>query len=163
MGDSPNVTYAAPDNGPMLAMMAQMQSQQAAAQQDAANAQKQAVVSGQDVAAQQAAQTGSNAMQQSLGRMNANQQAMDAAALQKNQQTAGAAGAAVTGGGFDLNNAAAQKATNLGAASSILPSTGANLAGNLPPVKNPAMTTAGANPVNAFTMPAMNGIKFGGV
>jgi hypothetical protein len=94
----------------------------------------------------------------------------DTAAATKLRQEQEAAGAAATGGGFDVNAARNAALSNLGAAASTLPATAANLAAN-PAIVNPAMTTAqslntgaggGTQRTNVFTLPSTQNLTFGG-
>jgi hypothetical protein len=147
----------------MLALIKQQGEQQMATQAAAAKAQRDALITGQNTAAQSAMLQAQQQAQQNLGRQNQMQQMQDASALATAQKAAQGAGAAVAGAGYDINAANAAKMGNLGAASSTLPGTGANAAGNPANNKNPALTTAAsAGRANQFAMPSSAGLTFGG-
>jgi len=159
------------DNSAMLAMIASMNAQQAAAQKAAQLAQEKAVYNTQVQAANQAGRTGMQTAQQQLGLQDQYQQAKDASALAESQRQAAGAGASAIGGGYDMNEAYQTQLSNLGAASGMLPDTASNLAGGFSPYKNPAATTAasltqaankGVTGANQFTLPDGTGLKLGG-
>jgi hypothetical protein len=153
-----------------LAFLQQMntQDQQAIAAQQ--QAQQAALKAAQQATSQQAAQNAANLAQQEVqtaGQVQAIQDQPKQAAAQAAAQNAGQA---VTGAPVNVGAMNTAALTNLGAASGQLPKTAANLAGNVVPPVNPAMPIGGsiasaANPVgstNRFSMPAMNGLRFGG-
>jgi len=151
------ISMPAPDNGPMLKMIANMETAQAQAREDAAKAQKEAISTAQDNAASAGANQGAYQAQQTLGMLNQYQKSQDAAASMALQQQAAAGGAAQVGGAYDINAQQAAQKANLNMASSALPKTDANISGMS---KNPAMTTAKS--ANQFSMPNTSGLTFGG-
>jgi hypothetical protein len=147
-----------PDYSPMIAQIELMRQQQAQTAQDAAEAQRRAMIDAQNNAAQ-AGMSQSNAQaQQNLMRAQEYQKAQDAAASQSAAAQAGMAGSAITGGPVDLNAMNSAKLANLGAAAPYLPKTMANLAGsNLQPT-NPAQPQQKSQ----FQLPNTMGVTFGG-
>lgn len=168
-GGGTTVTMAAPDNTAILELIKQMENEQAIARADAEKAQKEAMMTAQDQAASLSKKQGEYAAAQNLSRLEQVGAMKDAAALQKQQEQAFAAGSQATGAAYDPNALAASRMANLGAASSTLPKTAANLAGGAGSTKNPALTTAASNPSNtayssksSFQLPDTEGIKLGG-
>ena len=159
-----------PDNSKVLLEQMKMQREDAAlARQQTEASQRNAMIEAQNQQASMLAREGSQRAQQSISGMNALKAAEDAAARQRSLLAAQGAGAAATGTGYDINAARAGALSNLGAASGVLPSTGANVPN--PNMVNPAMTTAMANQgagggtsrVNQFAVPSASGLTFGGV
>jgi len=160
MGGSHYSAPPPPDYTPMIAEIELMRQQQGAAAQDAAEAQRRAMIDAQNNAAQLGMNQSNSQAQQSLLRAQEYQKAKDSAASQAASAQAGMAGSAVTGGGIDVNALNQAKLANLSAASSYLPRTAANLAGsNLTPV-NPAMPNAKQS---QFQLPSTTGVTFGGI
>jgi hypothetical protein len=166
MGGSQSPAPQQQDNSATLAMIAQMQAQQASAQQQAQRAQERAIYNSQVQAANQAKNVGMQTAQQQLGLQDQYQQAKDASALAEAQRQSSAAGAAATGGGYDFAETQKAQLSNLGAASGMLPQTMANI-GGISPIKNPAATTAGSmtaaanrgvTGANQFQMPTTEGL-----
>jgi len=158
-----------PDNTPvLLEQMRQNREESARARRETDLSQRNAMIEAQNQQASMLAREGSQRAQQSISGMNALKAAEDAAALQRSLIAAQGAGAAATGTGYDINTARAGALSNLGAASGVLPSTGANVP---PTMVNPAMTTAMANQgsgggtsrINQFAIPSASGLTFGGV
>lgn len=158
-----------PDNTPvLLEQMRQNKEESARARRETDLSQRNAMIEAQNQQASMLAREGSQRAQQSISGMNALKAAEDAAALQRSLLAAQGAGAAATGTGYDINTARAGALSNLGAASGVLPSTGANVQN---PTVNPAMTTAMANQgsgggtsrINQFAIPSASGLTFGGV
>jgi hypothetical protein len=154
------------DNSATLAMIANMQAQQATAQKAAQRAQDQAIYNSQVQAANQGAATSAQQAQQQLGLAEQYQQAKDAAAMEAQKQASFGAGIASTGGGYDIGAAQKAQLSNLGAASGLLPQTSANV-GGISPIKNPAATTAGSmtaaankgvTGANQFQLPSASGV-----
>jgi len=159
-----------PDNTPvLLEQMRQNREESARARRETDLSQRNAMIEAQNQQASMLAREGSQRAQQSISGMNALKAAEDAAARQRSLLAAQGAGAAATGTGYDINAARAGALANLGAASGVLPSTGANVPN--PNMINPAMTTAMANQgaggansrVNQFAVPSASGLTFGGV
>jgi hypothetical protein len=160
-----------PDNTPvLLEQMRQNKEEAARARRETDLSQRNAMIEAQNQQASMLAREGSQRAQQSISGMNALKAAEDAAARQRSSMAAQSAGAAATGAGYDVNAARQNALANLGAASGILPSTGANISN--PTMVNPAMTTAGmANQgvggttqrTNQFATPSASGLTFGGV
>ena len=159
-----------PDNTPvLLEQMRQNKEESARARRETDLSQRNAMIEAQNQQASILAREGSQRAQQSISGMNALKAAEDAAALQRSLLAAQGAGAAATGTGYDINTARAGALSNLGAASGVLPSTGANVQN--PTMVNPAMTTAMANQgsgggtsrINQFAIPSASGLTFGGV
>lgn len=158
-----------PDNTPvLLEQMKQNREEAALARRQLDLSQRNAMIEAQNQQAGLLAREGAQRASQSIGGMNALKAAEDAAARQRSSIAAQSAGAAVTGTGYDINAARQGALANLGAASGVLPSTGANVAN--PTMVNPALTTAMANQgaggsgsrVNQFAMPNTSGLTFGG-
>ena len=158
-----------PDNTPvLLEQMRQNREESSRARRETDLSQRNAMIEAQNQASM-LAREGSQRAQQSIGGMNALKAAEDAAARQRSLLAAQGAGAAATGTGYDINTARQGALSNLGAASGVLPSTGANVPN--PNMINPAMTTAMANQgagggssrVNQFAVPSASGLTFGGV
>ena len=161
-----------PDNS-MAMMMAMMQMQIQAAREAAAaaeKAQREAAIAADDRSAEQKMLQSTQSAADTLGRMQESQYLADQAALNKYKQEQEAAGTAATGGGFDINASRNAALANLGAASTTLPSTAANLAAN-PALINPALTTAESQNTgtggttqrtNVFTLPNAEKLTFGG-
>ena len=159
MGGSHYSAPPPPDYTPMIAEIELMRQQQGAAAQDAAEAQRRAMIDAQNNAAQMGMNQSNSQAQQSLLRAQEYQKAKDSAASQAASAQAGMAGSAITGGGIDVNALNQAKLANLSAASSYLPRTAANLAGsNLAPV-NPAMPNAKQS---QFQIPITADLTFGG-
>jgi hypothetical protein len=172
-GGGGNITYSMPaDNS--AAMMQQMMQQQIAAAKEAAaaaaKAQREAAIAAEDRSAEQRMQQSTQSAADTLSRMQATQGLADQAALNRYKQEQEAAGMAATGGGFDINASRNAALANLGAASTTLPSTAANLAAN-PALINPALTTAeslntgtggSTQKSNVFTLPNAQKLTFGG-
>lgn len=159
-----------PDNTPvLLEQMRQNREESARARRETDLSQRNAMIEAQNQQASMLAREGSQRAQQSISGMNALKAAEDSAARQRSLLAAQGAGAAATGTGYDINAARAGALSNLGAASGVLPSTGANVPN--PTMVNPAMTTAMANQgagggtsrVNQFAVPSASGLTFGGV
>ena len=159
-----------PDNSMVMLEHMKMQREEAArARRETDLFQRNAMIEAQNQQASMLAREGSQRAQQSISGMNALKAAEDAAARQRSLLAAQGAGAAATGTGYDINAARAGALANLGAASGVLPSTGANVPN--PTMVNPAMTTAMANQgagggtsrVNQFAVPSASGLTFGGV
>jgi len=159
-----------PDNSKVLLEQMKMQREEAAiGRRETDMAQRNAMIEAQNQQASMLAREGSQRAQQNIGGMNAIKAAEDAAARQRSATAAQGAGSAVTGGAYDVNTARQGALANLGAASGVLPSTGANVPN--PTMINPAMTTAMANQgagggssrVNQFAVPSASGLTFGGV
>jgi hypothetical protein len=157
----------------MAMMMAMMQAQQQAAQQaaaEAARAQREAALAAENQAAEQRMTQSQQAAVDTLKRMESMQSLEDASKKTSYQKEQEAAGLSATGGGYDINAARNAALANLGAASTTLPATAANLAAN-PQLTNPAMTTAGSlnqgsggssQRSNLFTLPNTKNLVFGG-
>jgi hypothetical protein len=169
-GGSQKAPPPPPDNTPiLLEQMRQNREEAARARRETDLSQRNAMIEAQNQQASMLAREGSQRAQQSISGMNALKAAEDAAARQRSLLAAQGAGAAATGTGYDINAARAGALSNLGAASGVLPSTGANLPN--PNMVNPAMTTAMANQgaggstsrVNQFAVPSASGLTFGGV
>jgi hypothetical protein len=172
-GGGGNITYKMPaDNS--AAMMQQMMQMQIQAARDAAaaaeKAQREAAIAAENRSAEQRMQQSTQGAADALSRMNESQYLVDQAALNKYKQEQEAAGTAATGGGFDINASRNAALANLGAASTTLPSTAANLAAN-PALINPALTTAESQNVgtggttqktNQFSLPQAKNLTFGG-
>jgi hypothetical protein len=142
----------------MILEMEKMRQAQSGAAQDAADAQRRAMIDAQNNAAQLGMNQSNAQAQQNLLRAQEYQKAQDAAAAQAAAAQAGMAGSAITGGPIDMTSLNQAKLANLSAASSYLPQTAANLAGsNMAPV-NPAMPKAKYQ----FQMPSTNDLTFGG-
>ena len=159
-----------PDNSKVMLEQMKMQREESArARRETDLSQRNAMIEAQNQQASMLAREGSQRAQQSISGMNALKAAEDAAARQRSLLAAQGAGEAATGTGYDINAARAGALSNLGAASGVLPSTGANLPN--PTMVNPAMTTAMANlgagggtsRVNQFAVPSASGLTFGGV
>jgi len=153
------------DNSAMLAMISQIQQNNAAQQAQALRTEQQAIRNSQVQAAQQAGSVGNQQAQQQLGLQNQYQEAMDASAK---QNAMGVGGFAATGGAFDPNAARAAQLTNLGAAAGSLPPSAYNQAGSGVTPKNPAMGNAapanmGVTGASQFNLPSTQGLKFGGI
>ena len=170
MGGSMPSPPPPPDNSKVLLEQMKMQREESAlARRETDMAQRNAMIEAQNQQASMLAREGSQRAQQNIGGMNAIKAAEDAAARQRSSTMAQGAGAAATGGAYDVNAARAGALANLGAASGVLPSTGANVPN--PTMVNPAMTTAMANQgagggtsrVNQFAVPSASGLTFGGV
>jgi hypothetical protein len=173
----------APDNSAMIALiqsqMAQQAEQFAAAQkaaleaeERATKAQEEAALRAENVSASEKMQQSFTNAQSNLANLEARQQLEDAQAQETAAQQYAAAGAAATGGGYDINAAREEALKNLGAASGTLPSTAANRAA-MAAGSNPAMTTAAsqlanmgaggsAQRQNVFTLPQAKNLTFGG-
>ena len=157
-----------PDNTPiLLEQMRQNREESAQARRDTDLSQRNAMIEAQNQQASMLAREGSQRAQQSISGMNALKAAEDAAARQRSLLAAQGTGAAVTGGGYDVNAARQSALGNLGAASGTLPSAAANMMN--PTMVNPAMTTAanigaggGSQRVNQFAVPSASGLTFGG-
>jgi len=169
-GGSQPKPQAAPDNTPvLLEQMRQQREDAELARRQTDLSQRNSMIESQNQQAQMLAREGAQRASQSVVGMNALRAAEDATARQRSLTAAQGAGAAVTGGGYDVNAARQSALGNLGAASGTLPSTGANVA--LPNAVNPAMTTALANQgvggtnqrTNQFAVPSTSGLTFGGV
>lgn len=160
-----------PDNTKVLLEQMKMQREDAAlARQQTEAAQRNAMIEAQNQQSSSLVREGEQMAKQSMGGMNAIKAAEDAAARQRNLLSSQGAGSVVTGGGYDVNAARQGALANLGAASGVLPSTGANIPN--PTMVNPAMTTAamanqgaggGTSRVNQFAVPSASGLTFGGV
>jgi hypothetical protein len=159
-----------PDNSKVMLEQMKMQREESArARRETDLSQRNAMIEAQNQQASMLAREGSQRAQQSISGMNALKAAEDAAARQRSLLAAQGAGAAATGTGYDINAARAGALANLGAASGVLPSTGANVPN--PTMVNPAMTTAmanlgaggGSSRVNQFAVPSASGLTFGGV
>jgi len=160
MGGSHYSAPPPPDYTPMIAQIELMRQQQGAAAQDAAEAQRRAMIDAQNNAAQLGMNQSNSQAQQSLLRAQAYQKAKDSTASQAAAAQAGMAGSAITGGAIDVNALNQAKLSNLSAAAYYLPRTAANLAGsNLSPV-NPAMPNSKQS---QFQMPRTTGVTFGGI
>lgn len=153
-----------PDNTPMLKELELMREQIRVQQEQAAEAQKQAIITSENRAAQQSMQEGNARAQEYLGRLNAYQQAKDAMASEAYGRQAAGMGTGVTGSGIDLNATNALQTSNLAAASGYLPKTAANMAGSPVVVQNPAMSglLPKTTTSNQFAMPNMANITLGG-
>jgi hypothetical protein len=170
MGGGSTIQMPAPDNSAILALIQQMEEEQAAARDAAEKAQKEAMMTAQEQAASLSKKQGEYSAAQNLSRLEQVGAMKDAQALQKQQEQAFAAGSQATGGAYDPNAVAASRMANLGAASSTLPKSAANLAAGLGNAKNPALTTAAsATPLNsaytsssAFQLPDTEGLILGG-
>ena len=158
-----------PDNTPiLLEQMKQNREDAALARRQLDLTQRNAMIEAQNQQAGLLAREGAQRASQSISGMNALKAAEDAAARQRSAIAAQGAGAAVTGTGYDINAARQGALANLGAASGVLPSTGANIPN--PTAVNPALTTAMANQgaggsggrTNQFAMPSASGLTFGG-
>jgi hypothetical protein len=169
-GGGTTITMPAPDNSAILALINQMEQEQADARAAAEKAQKEAMITAQDQAAALSKKQGEFSAAQNLSRLEQVGAMKDAQALQKQQEQAFAAGSQATGGAYDPNAVAASRMANLGAASSTLPKSAANMAGGVNSAKNPALTTAAsAKPLNsgyasssAFQLPNTEGLILGG-
>lgn len=162
-----------PKDNSMAMMMAMMQMQMQAAQQaaaQAAEAQRQAAIRAEDSAAEQRMTQSQQSAVDTLKRMESTQNIEDASKKTAYQKEQEAAGLSATGGGYDINAARNAALANLGAASTTLPATAANLAAN-PQIANPAMTTAASinqgsggttQRSNLFTLPSTKNLVFGG-
>ncbi len=122
---------------------------------------RQAAIQSQSTVAQQAAQANQQQLAQSLMGAEAIQGLQDQNILQGYQEALTAGGEQMTGG-YDMQKARESALANLGAASSTLPATYANLVAN-PALVNPAATTAGERKAaNLFNTPSTVGLTFGG-
>jgi hypothetical protein len=153
----------------------QFQSAQTAAQQAeerAKKAQEEAALRAENVSASERMQQSFTNAQSNLANLEARQQLEDAQAQEAASQQYAAAGAAATGGGYDINSAREDALKNLGAAAGTLPNTAANRLARGANT-NPAMTTAAsqlanmgaggtAQRQNAFTLPQAKNLTFGG-
>lgn len=166
-GGSKPKKQQAPGPDPMMALLAQMQSQQAAQAKSVSDAQKQALLESQRQSAIQAAQQGQSGAQegemgarQMLSQASIMQKAKDIAALQSQQQAAAAAGASAIGGGFDISKAREEQAANLAGTGSIPVTTRLPFYG----MTDTANSGAGATGryANIFNLPKASGIQFGG-
>ena len=172
-GGGGNITYSMPADNSAAIMQQMMQMQIQAAREAAAaaeKAQREAAIAAEDRSAEQKMLQSTQGAADTLSRMQASQSLADQAALNRYKQEQEAAGMAATGGGFDINASRNAALANLGAASTTLPSTAANLAAN-PALINPALTTAESQNVgtggttqrtNVFTLPNAEKLTFGG-
>ena len=168
MGGSQPRPQAPPDNTPvLLEQMRQQREDAELARRQTDLSQRNSMIESQNQQAQMLAREGAQKASQSVVGMNALKAAEDAAARQRSLLAAQGAGAAVTGGGYDVNAARQGAMANLGAASGTLPSAAANMMN--PTMVNPAMTTAanlgaggGSQRVNQFAVPSASGLTFGG-
>lgn len=145
----------------MIAEMAAMRQQQEAAAKAAAEAQRQAMIDAQNNAAQQGMTQSSAMANQNLMRQQEYQRAMDAAAGATASKQAGAMGAGMTGGAFDVNSMEQARLSNLGAATAYLPPTAANQAAG--GAANMQQKDAKkAQLANSFSLPTTQGLTFGG-
>lgn len=170
MGSSPSpspVYMPAPqqDNTAMLALIASMQEQNAAAQQAAQESQDRAVFNASQQAAQQAATQGGQQAQQQIGLQEMYRQAQDAAALENLQKSTTGRAEAASGGIYDINAIKRQQMENLGAVNYALPQTAANIASMKTSQLNPAATTAGlsSKSANTFGLPKVSDLQLGGM
>ena len=154
----------------MMEMMKQQQAAAAAAAAESARAAREATISAENRYSGERQLQSVQGASDTLARMSEMQKLSDAAALDKAQKENLAAGMAATGGGYDINAARNAALANLGAASTTLPSTAANLAAN-PSLVNPALTTAASQNTgtggttqrtNVFTLPSASQLTFGG-
>jgi predicted nucleic acid-binding Zn ribbon protein len=172
-GGGGNITYKMPADNSAAIMQQMMQQQIAAAREAAAaaeRAQREAAIAAENRSAEQKMQQSTQSAADTLSRMQESQYLADQAALNRYKQEQEAAGTAATGGGFDINASRNAALANLGAASTTLPSTAANLAAN-PALINPALTTAESlntgtggttQRTNVFTLPNAEKLTFGG-
>lgn len=164
------IVMPAPDNSAILALIAQMESDQAAARDAAEKAQKEAMLKAEENATSLAKKQGEYMASQNLSRLEQVGAMKDAAALEKQKEQVSAAGSQLAGGVYDPNAVAQSRLQNLGAASGTLPSTPSNLAAaGAASGKNPALTTAASNLQNAtgaaktsFQLPETEGLILGG-
>jgi hypothetical protein len=158
-------TQTGPD--PMMAFLAQMQSQQAAQAAAAQKAQEEALKQSQITAGTQRQQQSEQAARQELATMGSMQSIRDANALLAAQQAQTTAGQQATGGGFDFNKSREEALANLGAASGMLPSTYSNAPTTSvnPALSGLANQGAGteSKKSNMFSLPSSSDLKFGGV
>lgn len=172
-----------PDNSAMIALIQSQMAQQAQqfqaaqkaaleAEERATKAQEEAALRAENVSASEKMQQSFTNAQSNLANLEARQQLEDAQAQEAASQQYSAAGAAATGGGYDINAAREEALKNLGAAAGTLPSTAANRAA-MARGSNPAMTTAASQIANAgaggtaqrqntFTLPQAKNLTFGG-
>jgi hypothetical protein len=136
---------------PMMVYLQQQQVQQAQQAAASAEAQRQALMQSQIQAGAQAELAGEQTAKQGLATAGSMQSIRDANALQSAQTAASTAGQQATGGGFDLNAARQQALTNLGAGTSMIPQTPANIS----PMGQPQAA-------NMFSLPKTSDLKFGG-
>lgn len=149
----------------MLALIASMQEQNAAAQQAAQESQDRAVFNASQQAAQQAATQGGQQAQQQIGLQEMYRQAQDAAALENLQKSTTGRAEAASGGIYDINAIKRQQMENLGAVNYALPQTAANIASMKTSQLNPAATTAGlsSKSANTFGLPKVSDLQLGGM
>jgi hypothetical protein len=158
-------TQTGPD--PMIAFLADMQTQQAKQAKAAERTQQEALKQSQITAGTQQQQQSEQAARQELATMGSMQSIRDANALLASQQAQATAGQQATGGGFDFNKSREEALFNLGAASGMLPTT----AVNAPTTSvNPALAGlvnqgagAASKKANMFSLPSSSDLKFGGV
>jgi hypothetical protein len=143
---------------PMMAYMAQMQSQQAAQAEAARKAQEAALIETQKQSALASAQQGELGAQQTLSQAGIMQQARDIAAKESQKRSLSAIGESAVGEGFDINQAKQQQMANIGGtgtmpSSAKLPFYGYN--------QNQDSGATGKY-ANIFNLPKTQGITFGG-
>jgi hypothetical protein len=144
---------------PFMAMMSQMQADQAAQAERNRIAQRDALIEQQRQSALASAKQGELGAQQMLSQAGAMQQAKDIAAQQAQQQAASAAGTAAIGGAYDIGKAQQEQAANLAGVGAI--PTGAALP--FYGMNEVAATTPASRSANLFNLPKTTDIKFGGV
>ncbi len=133
-----------------------MRQQQEASARASAALQRQSMIDAQNNAAQQG-MTQSNAMaSQNLMRQQEYQRAMDAAARQNATEQASIASQSMTGGAFDVNAMNEARMANLGVPATYTTKAGATDA------KTKRQETDKAKLANAFGMPSVQGLTFGG-
>jgi hypothetical protein len=140
----------------MIAELAAMRQQQEASARASAASQRQAMIDAQNNAAQQGMTQSSAMASQNLMRQQEYQRAMDAAAKQAATEQASVAGQGMTGGAFDVNAMNEARMANLGAPIAYPPKIGAAGA------KIKPQETDKTKMANAFGMPSVQGLTFGG-
>jgi hypothetical protein len=142
----------------MIKAMELMREQQATAAQDAALAQRKAMVDAQNNAAELGMRQANTAASQDLARMQEYQKSLDAQSAAQAQEESMGMGSGVTGGGYDINAANQVRYGNLGAAAPMLPPAMGNVIGGT--TQNPVMEKRATS--NKFSLPEVGGITFGG-
>ena len=160
MGGSPSPPPPRDDSA-MIAEMKAMRQQQEAAAKAAAEVQRQAMIDAQNNAAQQGVTQSRSLANQNLMRQEEYQKALDSAAGATASKQAGAMGAGMTGGAFDVNSMEQARMSNLGAATAYIPPTAANQAAT-GGAKTQLKDAQKAQLANSFSLPATQGLTFGG-